>query len=400
MTGAKGFVGRNLVENLKNIRDGKNRTRPNLRIEEVFESDLDTNECDFKYYLRQADFIFYLAGVNRPEEKSEFMIGNCDSLKNMLAILEELESKASIMISSSTQATLSGRFENSEYGRSKLAAEDVLFAYGDKHSTEVFVFRFPGLFGKWCRPNYNSVVATFCDAMANEKEYKISDPGSEIELAYIDDAVECMIDLLEGKVKYCSFDGANEVYSENGKTEEARFAYLPKRYKVRLGEIESLLLKFKEEPKRLFVPGFEPDSFEKKLYATYLSYLTEDNFSYVLPMKSDDRGSFTELIKSDTHGQISLNICKPGMTKGIHWHNLKCEIFIVISGEGIIRERKIGSEEVIDKKVCGDKPEAVYMLPGYTHSIENVSSDNNLMFIVWADELFDENKPDTYREEL
>lgn len=400
VTGAKGFVGRNLVENLKNIRDVKDPARKKICIDEIFESDVDTDKEKLKEYCLKADCIYFLAGVNRPKQDTEFMQGNCDSLKEVLDILDQEKKNASIILSSSIQATLFGRFEGSEYGKSKLAAEKMLFDYSNTHNNKIYVFRFPGLFGKWCKPNYNSVVATLCDAIANDKEYKISDKRNEIELVYIDDAINSMIDILEEKVDFCCFQGTDEIYSQNGQTEEAKYIYLPKRYKVKLGDIESLLLDFKAQSKTMYVPHLLDDSFEKKLYATYISYYEPNRISFKLNKKSDSRGSFTELFKTNANGQFSLNVCKPHMTKGIHWHNLKCEIFIVISGEGIIRERKLGCTDVIEISVNGNEPEAVYMLPGYTHSIENQSDDEDLIFLVWANEVFDEQKPDTFREKV
>ncbi|WP_026488603.1 polysaccharide biosynthesis C-terminal domain-containing protein [Butyrivibrio sp. XBB1001] len=388
ITGAKGFVGRNLVENLKNIRDGKNRTRPNLQIEGIFEYDVDTDPMLLKDYCLEADFVFHLAGVNRPKDPKEFMEGNFGFSSTLLDTLKECGNKAPVMLSSSIQASLTGRFANSEYGKSKLAGEELFFDYAKETGAKVLVYRFPNLFGKWCRPNYNSAVATFCNNIANDLPIQVNDPSTELELVYIDDLVEEMLDALEGHEHYA--DG---------------YCCVPVSHKATLGEIVELLHKFEDMPRTLIMPDIPDGSFAKKLYSTYLSYLPESKMKYDIPMAQDDRGHFSELIKSLSCGQISINVSKPGVTKGQHWHNSKWEIFIVVSGRALIQERKLGIDPetgkeypVINFEVSGEKLQAVQMLPGYTHNIVNLSQTENLVTVMWANEIFDEKRPETYRE--
>nr|WP_297771018.1 NAD-dependent epimerase/dehydratase family protein [uncultured Butyrivibrio sp.] len=388
ITGAKGFVGRNLVENLKNIRDGKNRTRPNLQIEGIFEYDVDTDPMLLKDYCLEADFVFHLAGVNRPKDPKEFMEGNFGFSSTLLDTLKECGNKAPVMLSSSIQASLTGRFANSEYGKSKLAGEELFFDYAKETGAKVLVYRFPNLFGKWCRPNYNSAVATFCNNIANDLPIQVNDPSTELELVYIDDLVEEMLDALEGHEHYAD-----------------RYCCVPVSHKATLGEIVDLLHKFEDMPRTLIMPDIPDGSFAKKLYSTYLSYLPESKMKYDIPMAQDDRGHFSELIKSLSCGQISINVSKPGVTKGQHWHNSKWEIFIVVSGRALIQERKLGIDPetgkeypVINFEVSGEKLQAVQMLPGYTHNIVNLSQTENLVTVMWANEIFDEKRPETYRE--
>ena len=388
ITGAKGFVGRNLVENLKNIRDGKNRTRPNLQIEGIFEYDVDTDPMLLKDYCLEADFVFHLAGVNRPKDPKEFMEGNFGFSSTLLDTLKECGNKAPVMLSSSIQASLTGRFANSEYGKSKLAGEELFFDYAKETGAKVLVYRFPNLFGKWCRPNYNSAVATFCNNIANDLPIQVNDPSTELELVYIDDLVEEMLDALEGHEHYAD-----------------RYCCVPVSHKATLGEIVDLLHKFEDMPRTLIMPDIPDGSFAKKLYSTYLSYLPESKMKYDIPMAQDDRGHFSELIKSLSCGQISINVSKPGVTKGQHWHNSKWEIFIVVSGRALIQERKLGIDPetgkeypVINFEVSGEKLQAVQMLPGYTHNIVNLSQIENLVTVMWANEIFDEKRPETYRE--
>ena len=394
VTGAKGFVGRNLVENLKNIKDGKNRTR-NIVIDDIYEFDIDIDKSLLDTYCKDADFVFNLAGVNRPKEQSEFMEGNFGFASELLDALKSHENTCPIMLSSSIQATLIGRYGESDYGRSKLAGEELFFSYKEETGADVYVYRFPNLFGKWCRPNYNSAVATFCNNIANNLPIQVSDPAVELELLYIDDLIEEMLDVLEGNAHRCNYDGLNAVPSEAG-----RYCYAPVTHKVTLGEIVDLLYAFKEQPKTLVMPRIPENSFAKKLYSTYLSYLPMEEVKFALDMKCDDRGSFTELIRTLDCGQVSVNISKPGITKGEHWHNSKWEFFIVVSGHGLIQERKIGTDEVIEFEVSGDKIEAVHMLPGYTHNIINLSETENLVTVMWANESFDPNRPDTFFEKV
>lgn len=393
VTGAKGFAGRNLVENLKNIRDGKNRTRPNIQIDEIFEYDIDSMPDELDEYCAKADFVFNLAGVNRPTDPADFKKGNRDFAETLLETLKKHKSKAPVMVSSSIQATLAGRFGTSEYGLSKRAGEELFFAYGEETGNHVMVYRFPNLVGKWVRPNYNSAVGTFCNNIANDLPITVNDPSVELEMLFIDDLVEEMLDAIEGKEHHCEFDGVNAVMREDG-----RYCYAPVTHKATLGRIVELLHIFHDQPKTLVMPEIPNGSFEKKLYSMYLSYLPKEKTIFDLDMKCDDRGSFTELLKTVNCGQFSVNISKPGITKGQHWHNSKWEFFIVVSGHGLIQERKIGTDEVIEFEVNGDKIQAVHMLPGYTHNIINLSETENLVTVMWANEQFDPNHPDTFFE--
>ena len=395
VTGAKGFVGKNLVENLKNIRDGKNRTRPNIIIDEIFEYDIDSTADELDEYCRNADFVFNLAGVNRPKDNSEFMSGNFGFADKLLANLKKYKNTAPVMLSSSIQATLIGRYGESDYGKSKLAGEELFFDYEKETGAKVFVYRFPNLFGKWCRPNYNSAVATFCNAVANDLDFTVNDRSTELELLYIDDLVEEMLDALENKEHHCYHDGLTPVAAKNG-----RYCYVPTTHKATLGEIVDLLESFKNQPSTLVMPEIPNNSFAKKLYSTYLSYLPKEKTIFDLKMNCDARGSFTELLKTVNCGQFSVNISKPGITKGEHWHNTKWEFFIVVSGHGLIQERKIGSDEIIEFEVSGEKIQAVHMLPGYTHNIINLSDTNDLVTVMWANEQFDPNHPDTFGERV
>lgn len=392
ITGAAGFVGKNLTEALKNIRDGKDRTHPELSIEEVYLYDIDTPESVLDKACSDCDFVFNLAGVNRPQNPEEFMQGNFGFASKLLDTLKKHNNNCPVMISSSIQATCIGRY-NSDYGRSKKAGEDLIFTYGEKTGAKVLVYRFPNLFGKWCRPNYNSAVATFCNNIANDLPIVVNDPAVELELLYIDDLVDEMLLALSGKEHRCEFDGINTVLCEDG-----RYCAAPITHKVTLGEIVSLLNSFNNQPKTLIMPQIAEGSFAKKLYSTYLSYLPKEKVSFPLDMKCDARGSFTELLKTENCGQFSVNVSLPGITKGQHWHNTKWEFFIVVSGHGLIQMRKIGSDEVLNFEVSGDKIEAVHMLPGYTHNIINLSSDENLVTLMWANERFDPTKPDTFFE--
>ena len=392
VTGSAGFVGKNLIETLKTIQDGRNKTRPNIHIDEIYSFDRDTPKECLDEYCEKADFVFHLAGVNRPKETSEFMEGNFGFTFELLTKLKNHKNYCPVMISSSIQATCIGRYD-SDYGRSKKAGEELLFKYREETGAKVLVYRFPNLFGKWCRPNYNSVVATFCNNIARDLPITINDPKVELELLYIDDLVEEMLDALEGKEHHCEFEGVEAVFKEDG-----IYCGAPITHKVTLGEIVEILNSFKEQPKSLIIPEIPYNSFAKKLYSTYLSYLPEEKVAFPLKMNIDDRGSFTELMKSEKCGQISVNISKPGITKGQHWHHTKWEFFIVVSGHGLIQQRKIGSEEVLEFEVSGDKIEAVHMLPGYTHNIINLSDTEDLVTVMWANEQFDPQKPDTYFE--
>lgn len=392
VTGAKGFVGKNLVCALDNIKDGKDRTCPDLHIEEVFEYDIENTAEELDKFCSQADFVFNLAGVNRPKDPEEFRKGNFGFASLLLESLKKHGNKCPVMISSSVQATLIGRYDG-EYGRSKKAGEDLIFAYGKETGAKVLVYRFPNLFGKWCRPNYNSAVATFCNNTANDLPITVNDRSTMLELLYIDDLVAEMLDALCGKEHRCEFDGLNAAKQNDG-----RFCYVPTTHHVTLGEIVDLLEKFKNQPISLLMPEIPDNSFAKKLYSTYLSYLPKEKVSFPLKMNVDARGSFTELLKTENCGQFSVNISKPGITKGQHWHNSKWEFFIVVSGHGLIQERKIGSDEVIEFEVSGDKIEAVHMLPGYTHNIINLSDTEDLVTLMWANEQFDPAHPDTFFE--
>ena len=392
VTGAKGMVGTSLVNNLKNIRDGKNKTRPNISIEEIYEYDLGNTAEDLDLFCSKADFIFNLAGVNRPENPEDFMKGNFGFASDLLNSLKKHGNKAPIMLSSSIQATLAGRFGTSEYGKSKKAGEELFFDYAAETGTKVAIYRFPNLMGH-SRPKYNSAVSTFCWAVANDQPYTVNDRSTELELLYIDDLIEGMFDLLEGKEKHCEYDGVETVPTENG-----RYCYVPVTHKVTLGEIVDLLEEFKTQPTTLMMPKIPEDSFAKKLFSLYLTYLPPEKFKYSMKMNVDDRGSFTELVHTLDCGQVSINISKPGITKGQHWHNSKWEQFIVVSGHGLIQERNINTGEKIEFEVSGDKIEAIYMIPGWTHNIINLSKTENLVTVMTCNEIFDPNHPDTFFE--
>ena len=394
VTGARGFVGKNLCTALAAIRDGKDTTR-NLTVDEIFEFDIDTDSALLDGYCRDADFVFNLAGVNRPKEQKEFMEGNFGFASTLLDALRRHGNKCPVMLSSSIQATLIGRYAGSPYGESKLAGEELFFSYGQETGAKVLVYRLPNLFGKWCRPNYNSAVATFCNNVANDLPIQVNDPATELELLYIDDLVQEMLDALEGKAHRCDYNGLDPVPGENG-----RYCYGPVTHKVTLGQIVALLESFKAQPRTLLMPEIPAGSFAKKLYSTYLSYLPEREMKFPLKMNVDHRGSFTELIKTAGCGQFSVNISKPGITKGNHWHHSKWEQFIVVSGRGLIQMRKIGSDEVLDFYVSGEKIEAVQMLPGYTHNIINLSDTEDLVTLMWANEAFDPGHPDTVFEKV
>ena len=390
VTGAKGMVGQALCANLKNIRDGKNRTRPDITIEEIFEYDIDSTEAELEEYCSKADFVFNLAGINRPKSNEEFMQGNFGFGSKLLDTLKKYNNKATVMLSSSIQATLIGRYGESDYGKSKLAGEELLFDYAKETGSKVAIYRFPNLMGH-SRPNYNSAVSTFCNAVANDLPFTVNDRNAVVELLYIDDLVEGMYDLLEGKEKHCDYDGLEPVESESG-----RYCYVPLTYKVTLGEIVDLLESFKAQPQTLIMPHIPDNSFAKKLYSLYLSYLPTDKFKFELKMNCDDRGSFTELLKTVDCGQFSVNISKPGITKGQHWHNSKWEFFIVVAGKALIEERNIYTNEKVSFEVSGDKIEAIHMIPGWTHNIINMSDTENLVTVMWANEQFDPNHPDTF----
>ncbi len=394
VTGAKGFVGKNLCESLKNIQGGKDRTRPNLIIEEIYQYDIDTSERLLDEYCEKADFVFNLAGVNRPQNPEEFMLGNFGFASKLLDTLKKHKNTCPVMIASSIQATCIGRYD-SDYGRSKKAGEDLVFDYANQTGAKTLIYRFPNLFGKWCRPNYNSAVATFCHNTANDLPITVSDRGAQLELLYIDDLITEMLDALEGKEHRCDFDGIQTILREDGK-----YCAAPTTHKVTLGEIVDLLEKFKAQTSTLVMVEIPHNSFAKKLYSTYLSYLPKEKVSFALKMNEDHRGSFTELLKTEKCGQFSVNVSKPGITKGQHWHNTKWEYFIVVSGKGLIQQRKIGSDEVLNFEVSGDKIEAVHMLPGYTHNIINLSNTENLVTVMWANEPFDPSHPDTFFEEV
>ncbi len=392
VTGAKGFVGKNLCVSLKNIQAGKDKTRPELSIDEIFEYDIDTEPALLEEYCQKSDFVFHLAGVNRPQNTEEFMEGNFGFTNTLLDTLKEQKNTCPIMISSSIQATCIGRYD-SDYGRSKKAGEELVFSYGEETGAKVLVYRFPNLFGKWCRPNYNSAVATFCNNIANDLAITVNDRAAHLELLYIDDLVTEMLDALEGREHHCGFDGIDTILEPEGK-----YCAAPITHKVTLGEIVDLLEGFKAQSNTLIMPEIPDNSFAKKLYSTYLSYLPKEKVSFPLQMNCDDRGSFTELLKTEKCGQFSVNISKPGITKGQHWHHTKWEFFIVVSGHGLIQERKIGTDEVLNFEVSGDKIEAIHMLPGYTHNIINLSETENLVTVMWANEQFDPGHPDTFFE--
>ena len=395
VTGARGFVGKNFCATLYNIRDGKDKTRPDLKIEEVFEYDIDTDPSLFEDFCKEADFVFNLAGVNRPKDTSEFMEGNFGFASTLLDMLKKYGNQCPVMLSSSQQASLTGRFGNSEYGRSKKAGEDLFLQYQEETGAKVLIYRFPNLFGKWCRPNYNSAVATFCNNIANDLPIQVNDPSVEMELLYIDDLVAEMLDALEGKEHRCEFEGLEVIADEKG-----LYCYCPITHKITLGEIVDLINKFAEQPKTLMIPEIPEGSFAKKLYSTYLSYLPKEKVAFPLKMNVDDRGSFTELIHTLNAGQVSINISKPGITKGQHWHNTKWEFFIVVAGHGLIQERKMGSDEVLEFEVSGDNIQCIHMLPGYTHNIINLSETENLVTVMYCNEIFNPQKPDTYFEKV
>ena len=394
VTGAKGFVGKNLCEAFKNIRDGKDKTRSDIKIDEIFEYDIDAEVGLLDEYCANANFVFHFAGVNRPQNPEEFMNGNFGFTSTLLDTLKKHKNACPIMVSSSIQATCIGRYDNA-YGRSKRAGEELFFAYSEETGAKVLVYRFPNIFGKWCRPNYNSAVATFCHNIANDLPIMVNDRNAQLELLYIDDLVTEMLDALEGKEHNCSFDGIDTILCKGGK-----YCAAPITHKVTLGEIVDLLYSFKEQASTLIMPEIPDGSFAKKLYSTYLSYIPKEKVAFPLKMNYDDRGSFTELLKTEKCGQFSVNISKPGITKGQHWHNSKWEFFIVLSGHGLIQERKIGTDVVLNFEVSGDKIEVVHMLPGYTHNIINLSETENLVTLMWAHEQFDKNNPDTFFEEV
>ena len=430
VTGAKGFVGRNLCANLRNIQEGKDRRFPELSIEAVYEYDLDSTLEQLDEYCKNAEFVFNLAGVNRPQNQEEFMQGNFGFASTLLDTLKKHGNTCPVMLSSSQQASLTGRFGNSEYGRSKKAGEDLFLEYGKETGARMLIYRFPNLFGKWCRPNYNSAVATFCNAFANDLPYTVNDPSVELELLYIDDLVDEMIACLQGKEHRCEFNGLEVIPTDNkgqelenlrinSLTNEdtdgtdksfsnsqildkkiGRYCYVPTTHKATLGEIVELLKSFAEQPKTLMIPEIPENSFAKKLYSTYLSYLPKEKVAFPLKMNVDDRGSFTELVHTLNAGQVSINISKPGITKGQHWHNTKWEFFIVVAGHGLIQERKLGTDEVIEFEVSGDNIQCIHMLPGYTHNIINLSETEDLVTVMYCNEIFNPNKPDTYFEEV
>lgn len=395
VTGAAGFVGKNLVAALKNLRDGKDRTHPGLVIEEIYEYKRDTAPELLKKYCQAADFVFHLAGVNRPKNSEEFMAGNFGLTSQLLDTLRQCGNTCPVMLASSVQATLLGRYSGSEYGKSKLAGEQLFFDYSTETGARVLVYRFPNLFGKWCRPNYNSAVATFCHNMANDLPVQVNDPATELELLYIDDLVDEMLLALAGREHRCEYDGLTPAPVQNGK-----FCYVPVTYRATLGEIVQLLQSFRSQPETLVMPEIPENSFAKKLYSTYLSYLPKEKAAFALKMNVDTRGSFTELLKTRNSGQFSVNISKPGIIKGQHWHNSKWELFIVVAGHGLIQERNINTGEMMEFEVSGEKIEAVHMLPGWTHNIINLSETENLVTVMWANELFDPDHPDTFFEEV
>ncbi len=392
VTGAKGFVGKNLVAALLAVRDGKDKTR-GLTVDAVYETDIDSDQTTLDNYCADADFVFHLAGINRPQSEEEFMLGNHDAAADVLALLKAHGNPCPVMLSSSLQATLLGRFGDSPYGRSKKAGEDLLFAYGKETGAKTLVYRFPNLFGKWCRPNYNSAVATFCHNYANDLPIQVNDPSVELELLYIDDLIDEMFAALRGEEHRCEYDGLTPVPTADG-----AFCVAPVTHKITLGEIVAWLDSFKAQPQTLHMPAIPAGSFAKKLYATYLSYLPKEKVSFPLKMNVDARGSFTELLRTADCGQFSVNISKPGITKGQHWHHTKWEFFIVVSGRALIEQRKIGTDEVWRFEVSGETIEAVHMLPGYTHNIINLSETQDLVTVMWANEAFDPHHPDTFFE--
>lgn len=392
VTGSKGMVGTALVNNLKNIKDNKNKTRPNIKIDNIYQYDVDSSIEELEEYCQDVDFIFNFAGVNRTENTEDFMRGNFDFLEELLEILKKYKNRATVMFASSIQASLEGRFKNSEYGRSKREAEKILFNYGMEIGTKVAVYRFPNLMGH-SRPGYNSAVSTFCYSIANDKEFTVNDTNTELELLYIDDLIQGMFDLIEGREERCEYEGIVAIPKKDGK-----YCNIPITYKVTLGKIVKLLKIFREQPNTLNMPNMPEGSFEKKLYSLYLTYLPTEKFKYSLKMNEDNRGSFTELMHTKDCGQISVNISKPGITKGQHWHNSKWEIFIVVSGHGLIQERNINTGEIVEFEVSGEKLEAVYMIPGWTHNIINLSDRDNLVTVMTCNEVFDSKNPDTFFE--
>ena len=394
VTGAKGFVGKNLCAQLKNIKDGKARNY-DVTVEAVYEYDLDSTPDELDAWCRDADFVFNLAGVNRPQNQEEFMQGNFGFASTLLDTLKKHGNRCPVMLSSSQQASLTGRFGNSEYGRSKKAGEELFLEYEKEQRSRVLIYRFPNLFGKWCRPNYNSAVATFCNNIANDLPIQVNDPSVELELLYIDDLVDEMIACLKGQEHHCEFDGLDVLPQADG-----RYCYVPTTHKITLGEIVELLRQFAEQPRSLLIPEIPAGSFAKKLYSTYLSYLPKEKVAFPLKMNIDDRGSFTELVHTLNCGQVSINISKPGITKGQHWHNTKWEFFIVVAGHGLIQERKIGTDEVIEFEVSGDNIQCIHMLPGYTHNIINLSDTDNLVTVMYCNEIFEPSRPDTYFEKV
>ena len=392
ITGANGFVGKNLTSALMNIKEGKDRTHSDIQIDELYLYDIDSSAELLEEACENANFVFNLAGVNRPKNQEEFMQGNFGFANQLLTTLKKYNNTCPVMLASSLQATLIGRYD-SEYGRSKKAGEDLFFEYSNETGAKVLVYRFPNLFGKWCKPNYNSVIATFCNNIANDMPITVDNPDTQLELLYIDDLITEMLDAILGCEHHCEFDGIETVLCNDGK-----FCAVPKTHKTTLGEIVELLNAFKNQPKTLLMPEIANDSFAKKLYSTYLSYLPYEKCSFPLKMNVDDRGSFTELLKTKNSGQFSVNISKPGITKGQHWHHSKWEFFIVVSGEALIQQRKIGTDDVLEFRVSGEKIEAVHMLPGYTHNIINLSKTNDLITVMWANEEFDPNRPDTFFE--
>ena len=407
VTGSTGFVGRNLVENLKNIRNGKNKTRPKIKIDSIFEYDRHNTEEELDTFCAECDFVFNLAGVNRPQDPAEFKTGNYGFASTLLDTLKKHGNKCPVMLSSSLQATLSGRFGTSEYGLSKREGEELFFQYSVDTGATVYVYRFPNLVGKWVRPNYNSAVGTFCNNIANDLPITVNDPSVELEMLFIDDLIEEMYDAMEGEPHRAEYPKTGEIVDGikyDGLTpraiENGRYCYVPVTHKATLGQIVDLLHTFHDQPHNLIMPTIAPGSFEKKLYSMYLSYLPKEKVAFDLKMNVDERGSFTELLKTVDHGQFSVNISKPGITKGQHWHNSKWEFFIVVSGHGLIQERKIGTDEVIEFEVSGEKIQAVHMLPGYTHNIINLSETDNLVTLMWANEIFDSEHPDTFFEEV
>ena len=395
VTGAKGFVGKNLCAQLRTIAEGKNKSYGEINIGDIYEYDIDSTAEQLDEYCQKADFVFNLAGVNRPQNSEEFMQGNFGFASTLLDTLRKHNNRCPVMLSSSIQATLVGRYAEGDYGKSKKAGEELFFAYGAETGARVLVYRFPNLFGKWCRPNYNSAVATFCNNIANDLPIMVNDRSTCLELLYIDDLVDEMIATLKGEEHHCEFEGVDTIL-----TPEGRYCAAPITHKVTLGEIVDLLEMFRKQPETLQVPEIPYNSFAKKLYSTYLSYLPKEKVSFQLKMNVDARGSFTELLRSEKCGQVSINISKPGITKGEHWHNTKWEFFIVVSGHGLIQERKIGTDEVIEFEVSGEKIEAIHMLPGYTHNIINLSETEDLVTVMWANESFDPAHPDTFFEKV